>query len=205
MRFRTHEEAKAFVKALLAAKKAGQREFMTAKLDTVPQWTPGPDGKTPPPALNGSRITAVYLAYRKPTKHQEEAAASAKAAGMELQVIEGRLVDVREVDSDKTCQVLFTNGLRNEGGQVPFRGPNVDKGILCYLAVDEGIGEPVADIIARVPEELKAKLKAMKDGKFTVPVTPMDLAAVVARNALPPQANLTQAPATPEENRHKLK
>lgn len=181
MRFRTHSEAKAFVKALLAAKVAGQREFMTAKLDTVPQWQAG---KTPPPALDGSRIVAVYMAYRKPTAAQKAAAEVAKVAGVELQVIDGRLVDVREV-SDGTCQVLFTNGLRNEGGDVPWRGPNVDKGILCYLAVDEGLGEPVEDIIARVPQDLKDQLRAMKEGKLITPPDPMDLAAVVARNASP--------------------
>ena len=182
MRFRTHAEATAFVKALLEAKGQGLRELMTADLDSVPQWKE--DGKTPPPALDGSRVTAVYMAYKKPTAKQIKEAEGVELAGIEKEVIEGRLVDVREV-SDGTTQVLFTNGQRNANGKIPWRGPNVDKGILCYLAIDEGLGEPVADIIARVPQEMKDRLKAMKNGTYRAQLPAVDLAAAAERNAVP--------------------
>jgi hypothetical protein len=103
----------------------------------------------------------VYIAYLDPTAEQVEAARPAKMAGVALQVIVGRLVDVREC-SDGTVQVLFTNGLRDEGGDIPWRGPNVDKGILCALSVNEGLNETPEESIARVPEELKLRLKELK-------------------------------------------
>jgi hypothetical protein len=193
MRFRTYEEATAFIKGLLKAKEDGKRDFVTAKLDSVPQWAA--KGKTPEPKLDGSRIVAVYMAYRPPTERQKKAAKGAKYAGVDLQQIEGRLVDVRRV-SDGTVQVLFTNGLRNEGEAIPWRGPNVDKGILCFLAVDEGLGEPIEDITKRVPEELVAKLKAMKAGKVRNNIQPATKEQVEQQQAALPALVVARVKAT---------
>ena len=157
MRYRTFEEATAFVKMLCGEKLKGNRSLMTSKLDSVPAWGVGKTEHK----LDGSEIEAVYLSYMEATDNQKEQAKPAKLAGVKLERISGRLVDVRKC-ADGTVQVLFTNGLRNADGSIPFRGPNVDKGILAYLSVGEGLGEPVEDIIARVPQALIDKLKATK-------------------------------------------
>lgn len=157
MRLRTYKEAMEFVKLLLAAKEGGKRELPSlAKLDSVPAWSGTSEHK-----LDGSEVEAVYLSYLPATEKQKKEADTARLAGVKLERISGRLIDVRQV-KDGTVQVLFSNGLRNADGSIPFRGPNVDKGILCYLAVNEGLGEPVEDIIARVPNDLLEKLKAGK-------------------------------------------
>lgn len=157
MRLRTHKEAMEFVKLILKAKQEGQRELPSlAKLDSVPAWSGTSEHK-----LDGSEVEAVYLSYLPATKKQKKQADTARLAGVRLERISGRLIDVRQC-KDGTVQVLFSNGLRNADGAIPFRGPNVDKGILCYLAIGEGLGEPVDDIIARVPNDLLEKLKAGK-------------------------------------------
>jgi len=160
MRFRTVEEAMAYVKGLMKAKDEGKREYLTGRLDEVPQWSK--EGKTPEPKLNGSEVDLVYLAYKLPTEKQKRQARPAKSAGVRLERITGRLVDVRTC-KDGTVQVLFTNGLRDAEGNIPYRGPNVDKGILCALSINEGLGEKAEDIIARVPLELLAALETGKE------------------------------------------
>jgi hypothetical protein len=165
MRFRTVMEATSFVRALAEAKSAGKRELLGAKLDSVPAWE-SPDGKLVEHKLDGSEIEVVYLSYLPATDTQKRQATPAKLAGVKLERIAGRLVDVRKC-KDGTVQVLFTNGLRDGEGKVAFRGPNVDKGILCYLAVGEGLGEPVDDIIARVPQDAIDRLRDGKMGKTT--------------------------------------
>lgn len=160
MRFRTYEEATAFVKGLMKAKLEGKREFLGVKLDSIPAWTKTPKDPNKPWVPDGAEIEAVYLAYQEPTDDAKKAAEQTKKAGVALERISGRLVDVR-VCSDDTVQVLFVTALRKEE-EAAFRGPNVDKGILCYLAIGEGLGEPVEDIIARVPQTLKDKLREMK-------------------------------------------
>ena len=163
MRLRTYNEATAFVKELLKAKEAGQREYLTAKLDTIPAWSGKPkDDKEWVP--DGSEIEAVYLSYAEATDKQKEQAKPAKLAGVKLERISGRLVDVRRC-KDGTCQVLFTNGLRDGQGSVPFRGPNIDKGILVCLSINEGLGETVDEAIARVPQAMIDKLRANKTAK----------------------------------------
>lgn len=165
MRLRTYKEAMEFVKLLLAAKEGGKRELPSlAKLDSVPAWA-----GTSAHKLDGSEVEAVYLSYLPATDKQKKQAEPAKLAGVKLERISGRLIDVRKV-KDGTVQVLFSNGLRNADGSIPFRGPNVDKGILCYLAVNEGLGEPVEDIIARVPKDLLDRLKAGKSSSKKSPV-----------------------------------
>lgn len=169
MRFRTYEEATQFIKALLQAKEDGKRKYLTAKLDTIPAWTGTPKDPAKPWVPDGSEIEAVYLSYLKATEKAKKQASPAKLAGVRLERIAGRLVDIRQC-KDGTVQVLFVSALRNGEGKPAFRGPNVDKGILAYLAVGEGLGEPVADIIARIPDVLIAKLKALK-GKALRKVT----------------------------------
>jgi hypothetical protein len=165
MRFRTQKEATEFIKAMLKAKIDGRREYLTAKLDSIPAWSGIPkDPDAPAWIPDGSEIEAVYLSYLPATEEQKEQAKPAKLAGVKLERISGRLVDVR-MCADGTCQVLFVTAMRDAKGEPAFRGPNVDKGILCYLAVGEGLGEPVDDIIARVPKDLLDKLKAGKEAK----------------------------------------
>jgi len=163
MRFRTYEEATAFVKFLLDQKTEGVRAPMkaTVKLDTLPAWN-GADA-----ICDGSEIDAVYISYRPATDKQKQQAMPAKMAGVKLERITGRLVDVRKC-KDGTVQVLFTNGLRDTDGKIPYRGPNIDKGILCALSINEGLGETVEEIIKRVPEDLLKKLREYKE-KFRVP------------------------------------
>lgn len=157
MRLRTYKEAMEFVKLLLKAKEEGKRELPSlAKLDSVPAWA-----GTSAHKLDGSEVEAVYLSYLPATDKQKKQADTARLAGVKLERISGRLIDVRKT-KDGTVQVLFSNGLRNADGSIPFRGPNVDKGILAYLAIGEGLGEPVEDIVARVPNDLLEKLKAGK-------------------------------------------
>lgn len=165
MKLKNHTEATAFVKALLKMRKegggnvqGGGRELPgLAKLDSIPAW----NKEKTPPKLDGSEIEAVYLSYLEATEEQKEQTLPARMAGCKLERISGRLVDVREC-ADGTCQVLFTNGLRDAGGAIPYRGPNVDKGILCALSIGEGLGENVDEILARVPQEMVEKLKAGK-------------------------------------------
>jgi len=175
MRLRTWTEATAFVKALLEAKEAGKRELATVKLDSIPAWSGKPKEAGKEWTPDGSEIEAIYLAYREATEEQKEQAKSAKLAGTRLERITGRLVDVRRC-KDGTCQVLFTNGLRDGQGNVPFRGPNVDKGILVCLSINEGLGETVDEAIARVPADVVAKLKELK-GKKRKPLA-VEVAAV---------------------------
>jgi len=185
MRFRTQKEADEFIRGLLQAREAGKREFMTAKLDSIPAWSGTPKDPAKEWVPDGSEVEAVYLSYAPATDKQKEQAKPARLAGVKLERISGRLVDVRKCQ-DGTTQVLFTSGLRDGQGEVPFRGPNIDKGILCYLSVGEGLGEPVEDIIARVPQALLDKLKAGKEAKAKktkVPATAREqvpAAAVVA-------------------------
>lgn len=156
MRYRTVLEATSFITELLKAKAEGKREFLGAKLDSQPAWSGTSEHK-----LDGSEIEAVYLSYLPATDKQKKQAEPAKLAGVKLERISGRLIDVRKC-ADDTIQVLFSNGLRNADGSIPFRGPNVNKGILCYLSVNEGLGEPVDDILARVPADLLEQLRANK-------------------------------------------
>lgn len=164
MRFKDYKEATTFVKALLAAKESGKRELLTARLDSVPAWSGVPKDPDKQWVPDGSEIEAVYLSYKDADDRQKEQAKPAKLAGVKLERISGRLVDVRRC-KDGTCQVLFTNGLRDGQGEVPFRGPNIDKGILVCLSIGEGLGESVDEAIARVPQEMIDKLKAGKVGK----------------------------------------
>jgi hypothetical protein len=176
MRFRTKAEADEFFKQLLAAKEAGKREYLTARLDSVPQW----QGKgTPKPKLDGSDIELVYLSYLPATEKQKEQAEGAKLAGVKLERISGKLVDIRQCQ-DGTIQVLFTNGLRDGQGEIPWRSINTNKGILCYLAVNEGLGEPVEEIIARIPAEMLAALKAGKEAKLSRTKAKVKAAVAVA-------------------------
>jgi hypothetical protein len=160
MRYRTVKEATEFVRALARVKSVGAREFLGVKLDSVPAWEAAGTGPIEH-KLDGAEIEAVYLSYREATDQQKEQAKPAKLAGIKLERIVGRLVDVRRC-KDKTVQVLFTNGLRDGEGNIAFRGPNIDKGILCYLSVGEGLGESVDEIIARVPQVLIDRLRASK-------------------------------------------
>jgi len=95
------------------------------------------------------------------TDRQKFQATPAKMAGIKLERISGRLIDVRTC-KDGTVQLLMTNGLRDGEGKIAFRGPNVDKGILCALSFGEGLGELVDEIIARVPDAMIAKLRETK-------------------------------------------
>ena len=160
MRFRTVEEATSFVRALAEAKGTGKRELLGAKMDSVPAWV-SQDGKPIKHKLDGSEVEVVYLSYLQPTDKQKKQASPAKLAGVRLERISGRLIDVRSC-KDGTTQVLFSNGLRDGGGLVAFRGPNIDKGILAYLSVNEGIGESIDEVIARIPQALIDQLKALK-------------------------------------------
>lgn len=163
MRFRTYEEATAFVKALLKARQDGKREHMTARLDSVPAWSGvKKDPAAPEWVPDGSEVEAVYLSYMEADEKQKEEAKPAKLAGVKLERMSGRLVDVR-LCKDGTCQLLLVSGLRDAAGKPAFRGPNVDKGILCYLAIGEGLGESVDEIIARVPANLKELLAKQKE------------------------------------------
>lgn len=177
MRLRTYQEATAFVKALLEAKEQGKRELATVKLDSVPAWTGKKTDKEWVP--DGSEVEAVYLAYREATDTQKEQAKSAKLAGTRLERISGRLVDVRRC-KDGTCQVLMTNGLRDGEGNVPFRGPNVDKGILVCLSINEGLGETVDEAISRVPAAMLDELKANKGKRMKKVVAALPLAQAEA-------------------------
>ena len=159
MRFRTHAEATAFIKLLVTSKIAGVRGIPgMAELDSSPAWVTPQEG----PNLDGSDINAVYLSYMPASDRQKQEAMPAKLAGVKLEIIKGRLIDVRRCQ-DGTSQVLFTNGLRDADGKVAYRGPNVDKGILCALAVGEELGESVNEIVARVPQELIDKLQETKE------------------------------------------
>lgn len=159
MKFRTYVEATSFIKAFQIVKEGGKREMLGVKLDSTPAW----EGASPIlHALDGAEIDAVYLSYLIPTDEQKQAALPAKLAGVKLERITGRLVDVRKV-KDGTVQVLFTNGLRDAEGEPAYRGPNVDKGILCALSIGEGLGESVDEIIARVPQEMIDRLREGKD------------------------------------------
>lgn len=157
MKFKDYKEATAFAKALAEAKAAGKRELLGVKFDSTPAW--GTD-KTEH-KLDGSEVEAVYLSYMEATDRQKFQATPAKLAGVKLERISGRLIDVRTC-KDGTVQLLLSNGLRDGEGKIAFRGPNVDKGILCALSFGEGLGELVDEIIARVPDEMIAKLKATK-------------------------------------------
>lgn len=203
MRFRTHAEATQFVKALLAAKEGGARELMGARMDSVPQWVPGPDGKTPLPALDGALVEAVYISYLPATARQKEEAKGAKLSGLKLERISGRLVDVRQV-SDGTCQVLLTNGLRNAGDKIPFRGPNVDKGILAAIGLNEGLVETDEEILARVPADLLERLRA---NKLAMAAKSRARTAVPAGQAELPldQTQAQPQPQTNNEGRMRLK
>lgn len=161
MKFKDYKEATEFVKALARIKTVGSRQFIGLKLDSVPAWAPNQAGAKVEHKLDGTECEAVYLSYMEATDKQKEQALPAKLAGCKLERISGRLVDVRTC-KDGTTQLLLTNGLRDGEGKVAFRGPNIDKGILCAISFDEGLGENVDDIIARVPDEMIAKLKAEK-------------------------------------------
>lgn len=160
MRYRTINEATEFVRALARVKTVGAREFLGVKMDSVPAWEAA-DGKAIEHKLDGAEVEAVYLSYLVADDKQKEQAKPAKLAGVKLERISGRLVDVRTC-KDGTVQLLLTNGLRDGEGKVAFRGPNIDKGILCYLAIGEGLGESVDEIIARVPQDA---IDRLKDGK----------------------------------------
>jgi hypothetical protein len=164
MRLRTYVEATAFIKTMLKAKQDGKRAIPgLASLDSVPAWSGVPkDPSAPAWVPDGSEVDAVYLSYLPATDKQKEEAKPAKLAGVKLERITGRLVDVRTC-LDGTVQVLFTSGLRDAEDKPAFRGPNVDKGILCALSIGEGLGESVDEIIARVPQEMIDKLKAGKE------------------------------------------
>lgn len=161
MRYRTHVESMSFVRELNKAKKAGQREFMGARLDSVPAWVPNADGSPIVHKLDGSPIEAVYVSYLPADEKQVKQAENAKLAGMKMERISGRLVDVREC-KDGTIQVLVTNGLRSGDGKVPFRSFNIDKGILAAVGFNEGLVETEEEILARIPADLLEKLKANK-------------------------------------------
>ena len=160
MKFKDYKEATEFAKALARVKTIGAREFLGVKMDSVPAWAPV-DGKQIEHKLDGSEVEAVYLSYMEATDRQKFQATPAKMAGVKLERISGRLIDVRTC-KDGTVQLLMSNGLRDGEGKIAFRGPNVDKGILCALSIGEGLGELVDEIIARVPEEMITKLKATK-------------------------------------------
>ena len=201
MRYRTVKEATEFVRALARVKGVGAREFLGVKLDSVPAWEAAVTGPIEH-KLDGANIEVVYLSYLEATEKQKEQAMPAKLAGVKLERITGRLVDVRTC-KDGTVQVLFTNGLRDGEGKVAFRGPNVDKGILCYLAIDEGIGESVEEILARVPQELVDKLKAGKGkpSKKVVGDNPNQPVLIT----VPMDTTPTPKPEGSGENRLKLK
>jgi hypothetical protein len=114
----------------------GESRFLlggTVKLDSVKAW----DGHDA--AVDGSEVEVVYRAYREPTARQIEEAASAKAAGVDLQKIVGRVVDIKRKE-DGSVLFLVTNGLRGTDGRVPYRALNVNKGHVFSVAIGEPIG-----------------------------------------------------------------
>jgi hypothetical protein len=120
----------------------GEARFLlggTVKLDSVKAW----DGHDA--AVDGSDVEVVYRAYREPTAKQIQEAASAKAAGVDLQKIVGRVVDIKRKE-DGSVLFLVTNGLRGTDGRVPYRALNVNKGHVYGVAIGEPLGMSAEEV-----------------------------------------------------------
>ena len=108
-------------------------------LDSVKAW----DKKVH--KADGADIEIAYKAYLKPTDRQKREAAGAKAAGVDLRLMKGRLVDIRRTKSGDV-QVLVTSGLRaSETGGIPYRSLNLQKGCLLGLAINCSLGVSVKE------------------------------------------------------------
>jgi hypothetical protein len=168
VRINKHREATKFIEQLMAELERRSVEPYDVRrklaaglvtLDSVKAWSGTSDH-----ALDGTEAHAIYISYEKATDAQKEAAKPAKLAGVKLEEIHGRIIGLRRC-KDGTIQVLFSNGLRDEQGNTPFRGPNIHKGILCALSFEEGLGVNVAEATEMVPEDELNKLRAVKDRK----------------------------------------
>lgn len=158
MQLLTYKEATQFVKGWL--KEEGREIYGgLVKFDSVPAW-----GKAKVQhALDGSDIEAIYMSYQPADDKQKREAKPAKLSGLRTEVIKGKLIDVRRC-KDGSVQVLFTNGTRLAETEGPaFRGPNVDKGILCALSVGEGLSISVEEAINRVPYKVMEDLRTRKE------------------------------------------
>ena len=177
----------------------GESRFLlggTVKLDSVKAW----DGHDA--AVDGSEVEVVYRAYREPTAKQIVEAASAKAAGVDLQKIVGRVVDIKRKE-DGSVLFLVTNGLRGTDGRVPYRALNVNKGHVFSVAIGEPIGMS-ADEARTLADGLDQKELAggsQVQPTVSAPAAPPELtpAPVVAATPVPDQPKSRVTPLNPAE------
>lgn len=147
------------------------------KLDSVKGW----DG-TSEHKCDGSTVEIYYEAYRKPTKRQLEEAEACAEAGVDLQTMVGRLIDLKYTKDDDAL-VLVTNGLRapTDGG-IPFRSMNVAKGRVLAIAIDDKLGVSIESVKAMEPgaaeapkpTEQKPAPEAVSPEAAGIPVAPVN-------------------------------
>jgi hypothetical protein len=169
----------------------------TVKLDSVKAW----DGDEA--AVDGSEVEVVYKAYREPTARQIKEASSAKAAGVDLQVLKGRVVDIKRKE-DGSVLFLVTNGLRGTDGRIPYRALNVNKGHVYGVAIGEAIGMGAEEVRTLADgldqKELAPNQPAQSPVQPATPApAPAPAAAPVAASPEPEQPKTRVTPLAPTE------
>lgn len=115
------------------------------RLDSVKAWRRSDPDKAIEHKADGSTIEAVYKAYRKPTEKQRKEAEGAKAAGVNLKRVVGRLIDVTTLENGDVV-ILMTNGLRRPEKGTPFRLLNVSKGTLYGISINGSLTKSVEEL-----------------------------------------------------------
>jgi hypothetical protein len=181
--YKTHKEATAAAIDILVNKDLCPRDAVrlsdgtVIKLDSVAAWNGTSEHK-----MDGSKARAIYLSYEEPTQLQIDQAGNARLAGVSLEEINGRIIDVKETLSckhganlaKKACSsgcsegctlILFGTGLRDGGGKIPFRSINIDRGLLLAMALDAPLDVTVEQALASAPQEEIEKLKLAKKNR----------------------------------------
>jgi len=165
------------------------------KLDSVVAWN-----GTSAHKCDGSTIEVAYIAYRKPTKKQVEEARHAKAAGVSLKLMIGRVIDIKYTGDDDDTLMLVTNGLRAPAGtDIPFRAMNVTRGKVLGIAIDQPLGISVEDLKKLLTVEEAEALAASELEEVPFDAPDMELAAPAVVPVIPavPAVPVAQAPVNP--------
>jgi len=177
------------------------------KLDSVKAWERVNKDTPIEHQADGSTVEAVYKAYLKPTERQKVEASGAKAAGVELKKIVGRIVDVKTLDNGDVV-LLVTNGLRRPvKGGAPIRLLNVTKGTLYGISINGALTQ-TADELKALYDAGSGSSSPVTSKPAQVPQTPAPVPAPVAVPATGTVIDVPSTPAplpAPAEKKHKIK